>query len=186
VTIRRPRGADWPARKPHDYYRTPGAVVDALLSVLSLEGTIWEPACGDGALARILQAHGYEVVSTDLVERGYGSQADFLATDRLLGDNIVTNPPFSLAADFILHALDLKPRLVAFLLNSTFWHAGRRLAMFRASRPAMILPLTWRPDFTGTGSPMMDCMWCVWQPGYSGETIYRPLDRPEDTVELCP
>jgi len=40
--------------------------------VESFEGQIWEPACGDGAISRVLEAAGYQVISTDLIDRGYG------------------------------------------------------------------------------------------------------------------
>ena len=55
---------------------------------------IWEPACGDGAMSRILEAAGHTVISTDLVDRGYGRGGhDFLADHETMADHIVTNPP---------------------------------------------------------------------------------------------
>jgi hypothetical protein len=67
-------------RADHDFYPTPPEAVRALLSVEQFDGTIWEPACGDGAISRELEAHGHNVVSTDLIDRGYGqSGSDFLS-----------------------------------------------------------------------------------------------------------
>jgi hypothetical protein len=65
------------------------------LSVEHFEGTIWEPACGDGAISKVLEAAGYDVISTDLIDRGFGQGGvDFLKTTKALGRNIVTNPPY--------------------------------------------------------------------------------------------
>ena len=81
-----------------DLYETPAVAVDALLRVLPLPaGGIWEPACGRGAIANILRAHGHVVVCTDLVDYGADSTAtygvDFLkATEVPAGvTSIVTN-----------------------------------------------------------------------------------------------
>jgi hypothetical protein len=69
-----------------------------------------EPACGTGWISKELMAAGYEVVSTDLVEYGYGTGGrDFLAETRPLAKHIVTNPPYGrgLADAFVKHALKL-------------------------------------------------------------------------------
>lgn len=100
-------------RNDDDFYRTPTYATEALLRRETFEGDIWEPACGDGAISKVLEAAGYTVHSTDLVDRGYGTGGvDFLnplVLDSLLiggaYDNIVTNPPFNLATEFALQAL---------------------------------------------------------------------------------
>jgi tRNA G10 N-methylase Trm11 len=82
-------------REPFEFYPTPPEATRALLSVERFEGTIWEPACGDGAISKVLEAAGYYVISTDLIDRGYGTGGvDFLKTTEALGRNIVTNPPY--------------------------------------------------------------------------------------------
>ena len=63
----------YPRRVPHDFYPTPPEAIRALLSVETFEGSIWEPACGDGAISKVLLEAGHEVVSTDLIDRGYGA-----------------------------------------------------------------------------------------------------------------
>jgi hypothetical protein len=95
------------ADRGDDFYRTPPEATRALLKVFPYRNVkIWEPACGDGAISRILEAEGHTVVSTDLVDRGYGiSGIDFLMTQESMGPVIVTNPPFKLAAPFVRHAL---------------------------------------------------------------------------------
>ena len=84
-------------REENDFYPTPETATEALLKKQKFEGNIWECACGDGAISKVLLKHGYKVYSSDLIDRGYGSTGkDFLNSD-LKADNIVTNPPFNLA-----------------------------------------------------------------------------------------
>ena len=65
------------AERGHDLYETPSVAVEALLRVLALpRGAIWEPACGRGAIANVLRAHGHRVVCTDLVDYGADSDRD--------------------------------------------------------------------------------------------------------------
>src|SRR4051812_12724007 len=84
-------------REARDFYATPAWVTQALLRHVRLRGPIWEPCCGDGAMATILTAGGHEVVSTDIADRGFGtSGVDFLACHSVPGGcrSIVTNPPY--------------------------------------------------------------------------------------------
>jgi hypothetical protein len=97
------------ARADHDFYPTPPEAVRALLSAEQFNGLIWEPACGDGAIAKELARHGHSVYGTDLIGRGYGiGGIDFLSplflspltmTRTLIEQpqikHIVTNPPYS-------------------------------------------------------------------------------------------
>jgi hypothetical protein len=175
-------------RKENDFYPTADAwnVVTALIradnNILSSIDGIWEPACGDGAISNVLIQHGFNVKSTDLIDRGYGDTGiDFLKTKNPLADAMITNPPFNLAKQFITHALfDLDIPYLALLLKATFWHASTRHRIFEKRRPSHIYPLTWRIDFSGGGSPTMECAWFVWQKGFAGLPSYYPLLRPTE------
>lgn len=59
-------------REPHDYYATDPIAIEALLEKAVLAHKIWECACGTGELSKKLVSLGYEVKSTDLIDRGYG------------------------------------------------------------------------------------------------------------------
>lgn len=62
------------------YYRTPVAATAALLDRETFAPFVWDPCCGDGAIAKVLVARGYVVIASDLVERGYAAGGvDFLA-----------------------------------------------------------------------------------------------------------
>ena len=152
-------------RSATDFYPTPDEVTETLIYAIqpNPETTnIWEPACGDGRMVRCLERIGpYEVVGTD-ISTGH----DFLKINEVPdGCNwIITNPPFSLAEEFIRHAHELNIPF-AFLLKSQLWHAKKRYDLFTQCPPDYIFPLTWRPDFlfgASSGAPLMDVMWCVW------------------------
>ena len=84
-------------REANDYYPTPGWVTACLLRHVRFRGAVWEPCCGDGAIARVLREHRYAVVASDAAERGFGlGGVDFFAcTDFPPGCGaMVTNPPY--------------------------------------------------------------------------------------------
>ena len=66
-------------RQPEDYYATPPLATEWLCKLEDFADRILEPACGEGHISEILKSHGYDVVSRDLVDRGYGEIADFLS-----------------------------------------------------------------------------------------------------------
>lgn len=175
-------------RQERDFYPTPQNVVWSLLSAERFDGPIWEPACGNGQLAMELEkGTGCRVWGTDIVPQGFGKTADFLKVKPQAGRlnaNIVTNPPFNLALEFIEHGMAFRPLKMALLLKSTYFHASTRLPLFEKYPPDMIYPLTWRPDFLNLGRPTLEVSWFVWSRGFDGLTGYRPLPR-FDTLEAA-
>ncbi|MBQ9553261.1 MAG: SAM-dependent DNA methyltransferase [Clostridia bacterium] len=169
-------------RREMDFYPTPEDVTTALLDFLGWKNsTIWEPAAGDGAMVRVLERYGNRVIATDIRTTG----DDYLATPVPDGvQAIVTNPPFSAAESFIRRSLE-NGLPFALLLKSQYWHAGSRRALFFRSPPSLVLPLTWRPDFTGQGASLMDVAWSVWlTPNMRTRTEYVPLERPADPGQV--
>ena len=125
-------------RQREDYYATEPKATEWLCKLERFEGRILEPSCGEGHMSRVLEAAGYEVVSRDLVDRGYGEVADFLAIDNLEWDgNIVTNPPYKYAQEFVEKALSIIPKgkKVAMFLKLTFLEGKARRALFRSTPP---------------------------------------------------
>ena len=124
MLIRHPNSA-----RGNDLYETPEVATLALLRAEPLPRTIWEPACGPGAIVQVLRDAGHQVIATDLVDyrspdQDHGGR-DFLPERRASDgvEMIVTNPPFKLAAQFAAHALSLCPR-VATLLRLSFLETG--------------------------------------------------------------
>ena len=93
-------------RADKDYYATEPAATDWLTKIERFDGPILEPSCGEGHISRRLSAAGYDVVSRDLADRGYGEVADFLSPENVAWDgDIVTNPPYAFAQEFVEKAL---------------------------------------------------------------------------------
>lgn len=179
-------------RQDDDFYATPPEATEAFLAAYKhfLEGyrRFSEPCCGDGAISKVLVRCFPEAVvqSSDLVYRGYGATADifdciqmYCVSDKSVGtpEVVITNPPFNLAEDIIRHVMgNWKPRVLALLLKSTFWHAAERTELFNLYRPTMILALPWRLDFLGKGRPTMEMSWFIWdqdRPPINGYPSYR-------------
>lgn len=153
-------------RRKDDFYPTPWEATVALLEEVKFPFIVQEPACGDGAISEVLRAYGHNVISTDIRDHGYADMLacfDFLALERGAGVKhaIITNPPFNQAKAFILKALSFTP-IVAMLLKADYPNALDRLDLFEKHPPSHVLPLTWRLDFTGAGSPHTNCTWFVW------------------------
>jgi hypothetical protein len=90
------------AERGLDLYQTPAPATRALLAAEPLDGSIWEPANGRGAISDVLRAAGFHVIATDLAD--YGVQdarggVDFLAQTAAPDGvtTILTNPPFMYA-----------------------------------------------------------------------------------------
>ena len=165
-----------------DFYPTPPEVTKALLYFLVgrqmlLRGdVIWEPACGDMAMVDVMEDCGFRTIATDVAMGN-----NFLTTSPNHGFRwIITNPPFSQAEKFIRRAA-LFDVPFAFLLKSQYWHSAKRLSLFEEIKPAYVLPLTWRPDFTGHGASLMDMCWVIWH-GMTAQTLYIPMRKPKGEV----
>lgn len=166
-------------RHKNDFYPTPPECTIALIDflekhfLLRKKDIIWEPACGNNAMVDVFKKRGYNVHATD-IQQGQNYLTGSLACDF---DWIITNPPFSLSKEFIEKSIaERKP--FALLLKSQYWHSSKRRKLFEEHQPTYVLPLTWRPDFTGEGGSLLDMMWVVWI-GYSPITQYFLLEKPD-------
>ena len=164
----------------NDYYATEPRAVELLLEQEEFSHIIWEPACGEGHISKVLQAHGYEVHSTDLIDRGFGESAeDFLAFESTLPIpvDIITNPPYKFAREFVEKALAIVTpgHKVAMFVKLTFLEGQARRELFRQHPPKTVYVSSARLEcgkngiFTGSGSAVAYC-WIVWQKGHYGPT----------------
>lgn len=159
-----------------DYFDTPHEAVDALCRVEVFDGPIWEPACGAGAISTALAAHGYSVVSTDLVDRGFGdSRVDFLMELQGCAPNIVTNPPYKLGDEFAEHAVALATGKVCFLMRVAWLAGQRRRKIFERTKLARVwvfskrIPRMHRPGYKGKKvTSTIDFAWFVWDREHFG------------------
>lgn len=128
-------------RAQYDFYATEPKAVEELLKVETFDGSIWENCCGLGHISQTLINAGYNVISTDLIYRGYGKGGiDFYEQNAAWADNIVTNPPYATALEWTIHSLDLlKPgKKLALFLPIQFLESAKRAELFRTRPPARI------------------------------------------------
>lgn len=172
-------------REENDYYATDPIAIDVLFSVESFQGSIWECACGEGHLSKRMAENGKVVVSTDLIDRGFGIPGiDFLETNPAMGDNIITNPPYKYALEFAEHALDILEdgKKLALFLKLQFLEGKKRKQFFINYPPKKVYVSSSRilcaknADFQGMkdgGGSAVAYAWYVWQKGYLGNTSLR-------------
>lgn len=162
-------------REVNDFYPTPAYAVEALLKRETFEGTIWECACGEGDISNVLLAHGHSVISTDLIDRGYGQTIDFFKSTHV-ANNIVTNPPFKYAREFVEHAKQQTDGKIAMFLKTLFLEGGSRYEMFHDTQYPLktvyqfskIVTLT-KAGMKMKNSGMLSYAWFVWDKNYVGK-----------------
>ena len=171
-------------RAEFDYYATDPQAVEMLLALESFASVIWEPACGEGHISKVLQAHGYEVISTDLIYRGFGElePMDFLEeTFPDFEGDIITNPPYSVGLEFVERALETV-RLggkVAMFLKVQFLEGQKRGEFFKQTPPRTVyisrsrLSCAKNGDFARFPDSAIAYAWYVWEKGFTGDPVIK-------------
>ena len=175
-------------RERDDYYATDPIAIDKLLMVERPNKRIWECACGGGHLSERLAARGYAVYSTDIKDRGYDQMnrvVDFLAqrTKPFSGAyDILTNPPYKYAKEFVQKALELLPdgcRCFMFLKLTFLEGKARYAELFKKYPPCKVYVFSERVQcakngdfetYARSGGTAVAYAWFVWKKGYKGET----------------
>ena len=167
-------------REEHDYYATDPKALELIIDKLGLSNNVWECACGGGHLSKVLEQHGYNVTSTDLYSNGYGiSGIDFLKQTKPFNGDILTNPPYKYAKDFVEKALELTNNKVVMFLKIQFLETKKRKPLFTAYPPKYIYVSSSRincaknGDFKNCNGSAVCYAWYVWEKGYTGDTILR-------------
>ena len=162
-----------------DFFPTPPWATHALIQNEVFSGDIWESACGNGAMSEVLLATGQNVISSDLIYRGYGEGGhDFLASPRR-AKNIVTNPPYNSAESFVKSGLEKCSNKLALLLRLAFLEgANRQKTIFQSNPPSRVWVFSERITFypanaIRAGSGTTAYAWFVWDKESSGGTELR-------------
>lgn len=161
-------------RAENDYYATHPEAALHLMEIEKLSHNIWECACGEGHLARTWISAGYNVKCTDLVYRGFGvGGVDFLKCTEMFDGDIITNPPYKQALEFVEHAYELVPegRKVCMFLKIQFLEGKRRREFFNKHPPKRVWVSTSRIPCgrNGVFEPSAVCYaWFVWEKGWTG------------------
>jgi len=174
-------------RETNDYYATDPHSLDIYLEALkrdhiTLNIDIWECACGEGHLSKLLEQKGYRVKSTDLVDRGYGlGGVDFINTQNTWGGVILTNPPYKYAKEFVEHAIELinVGEYVIMFLKIQFLVGQERRKLFDKKELKYVYVNSKRQtcyingDMSKKLSSVSCYCWFMWQKGFKGEPIIR-------------
>lgn len=166
-------------REQHDYYATDPKAAELLLELETFEN-ILEPSCGEGHLSKVFSDAGINVTSSDLIDRGYGTQKSFFDYEEWNGD-IITNPPYKYGLEFVEHALKIIPNgnKVAMFLKLQFLEGKKRKKLFVSNPPKTLYVSSSRllcaknADFEGMrkgGGSAVAYGWFVWQKGFNGRT----------------
>jgi len=166
-----------------DFYPTPGWAVEALLQREEFIGSCWEPACGKGDISKILEANGFDVYSTDILDYGYGTpDVDFLNENSMFSDNnhnqvsnIITNPPFNIALEFINMSKKFADHKIAMFLKTTFLEGVERKIMWEDKQFPFKKMYQFsrrvsfgKEDKTHKNGGMMAFAWFVWDKKHIG------------------
>lgn len=173
-------------RQKEDYYATEPRATELLLELEEFNSCILEPACGEGHMSDVLIKGGYSVTSYDLIDRGYGDGVmDFLSDDiQSWHGDIVTNPPYKFAKQFVEKSLDIIPEgnKVAMFLKLQFMESKGRKELFINNPPKVIYVSSSRllcaknADFDGMisgGGSAVAYAWYIWEKGYKGDTVIK-------------
>ena len=172
-------------REKNDFYATDPVALEFLLEKENFSHAVWEPACGEGHLSKVLEAHGYDVLSTDLIDRGYGvGGVDFFQIAEQTDRDIVTNPPYKYAKEFVEHAIELVQdgHKVAMLLKIQFLEGKSRRELFNRYPPKYVYVSTSRINCCKNGdfskgqrdnNSAQAYAWFIWEKGFHGEPTIR-------------
>lgn len=174
-------------REINDYYATDPNSLKIFLKALKrdnikLNNNIWECACGQGHLSRVLEDNNYNVYSTDLIDRNYGmGGVDFLSTNMIWKGDILTNPPYKYAKEFVEHSIKIleENNYCIMFLKIQFLEGKARRKLFDKHPPKYIYVNSERQTCYISGNmekkiSSASCYcWFMWQKGYSGEPTIR-------------
>lgn len=173
-------------RQNEDYYATDPIAAKLLLEVETFNGKIWECACGEKHLAKIFEQEGYEVRSSDLIDRCGNEVFDFLGIKNqgIYEGNIITNPPYKYATEFIYKALSIIPDgfKIAMFLKVQFMEGKERKRLFTEFPPKVIYVSSSRimcakngefERMREGGGSAVAYAWYVWEKGYKGDTVVK-------------
>lgn len=177
-------------RRSDDDYSTPSWCTSLILPYLPVVGRILDPCCGSGAILSVVREHikhngvSTEIFGLELNQQraeacqsiGFGNIRCCNALEnRSFGilswskpELVITNPPYSLAQEFVSKALlecSTQHGTVCMLLRLN-WLASKRRAYFHKDHPSDVYVLSKRPSFTADGATdATEYAWFVWGPG---------------------
>lgn len=173
-------------RQEHDYYATEPKAMEVLLEVEKFNKDIWECAAGELHLVNVLREHDYNVRYSDIINRTDEDMEiiDFLTYSGIWNGDIITNPPYKYAQEFIEKSLEIIPKgnKVAMFLKIQFLEGKKRKKLFQKYPPKVIYVSSSRllcakngefEKMIQGGGSAVAYAWFVWEKGYKGDTVIK-------------
>ncbi len=173
-------------REEWDYYATEPKAMEVLLEVEKFNKDIWECAAGELHLVNVLREHDYNVRYSDIINRTDEDMEiiDFLTYQGTWNGDIITNPPYKYAQEFIEKSLEIIPKgnKVAMFLKIQFLEGKKRKELFQKYPPKVIYVSSSRllcakngefEKMIQGGGSAVAYAWFVWEKGYKGDTVIK-------------
>jgi hypothetical protein len=141
-----------------DFYPTPPWCYENLDIDWKQFTSAHEPGKGDGRIVDFLSAKMNSLATVSYTEIMEG--LDFFLWDES-ADLILTNPPFSMALEFIKHSIP-RCNTCIMLLRLNYLGSITRHQFWKENSPTALFVLSKRPSFTGSGTDATDYAWFVW------------------------
>jgi len=168
-------------RQEVDFYATDPIALEKLLQYEKFDN-VWECACGNGHLAEVLKKHNIFGKASDLIVRDYPcEQIDFLKYNGVWKGDIITNPPYKWATEFVYKALDVvtNGNKIAMIFPQRYLSSKSRYRLFTKYPPKIVYALSERINcalncnFDAKYRSAVDYMWIVWEKCYNGNTLLK-------------
>lgn len=168
-------------RQLNNFYATHPSCTADILREEEFHKDVLEPFCGVGSMSEVIRQNGHNVLSYDIVDRGYGLVGDFYQVDfpRRKYD-IITNPPYDNVIDVVLRCLDICKEKVAVLMPLRYLSSGSRYnELYKKCPPKRVyvyqerICIAKNADFekyNDAGANMEIYAWYIWERGYKGTT----------------
>ena len=166
-------------REENDFYATEPKAIRELLKVYNdFQSNIWECCCGEGHLSKELINVGYNVISSDIKDRGYGDVLNVFDKTKNSYD-IITNPPYKNAKDVIEHLINISNNgvKICMLLKVQFLEGKGRKMFFRDTPLKYVYVSSSRIRTCKNGHfekyknvNSIAYAWFIWEVGYNGDT----------------
>lgn len=163
-------------RNANDFYPTPAVAIKPLLDELEKyvpsSPVILDPGCGQGALTLACLERWPTAIpfAVDLYDppkdiNGWPVHwADFLTMEPRAVDLIISNPPFSMAREFIdqMHLWRDERTVMAVLQRMNYMGSQKRHEWWRSMARPKLRVLSTRPSFTEGGTDSTEYCWYLW------------------------
>lgn len=160
-----------------DFYQTPTWCVEKLLEKETFNKQILEPCSWAGAISKVLEKAWCTVISTDIRtddwvywERGM----NFLTFNSKNNPcDIITNPPYFIAKDFIQKSLEVSDWKVAMLLKLSFLESKWRYEFFKNTPLKKVYVFCRRVNMYPEWQPKPKNSWTIAYAWYIWEKWYK-------------